>query len=115
MQEDSMPLWEVSARALPATTVRAPNWMVAMGLVLEQHGGVARMSMVACERLANGQIIVNDISTGMRLTVRPCVVPEAIPRRSSDSPFLDWMLDCLCDCARGATGGGGHLLGLVSG
>ena len=94
MQENKMPLWEVSARVLPATIVGAPNWMVAAGLVLEQHGNVAGMRMVACERLANGQVIVNDISTGMRLMVRPCVMPQTPPARASDSVLLDWMLEC---------------------
>jgi len=91
-----MPRWEISARTLPTVIVQAPNWMAAVGTALERLGRIGGMQRVACERLSNGAIIVNDISTGLRLTARPVLPGEAVP---AGTPLLDWMLDCVCDLA----------------
>ena len=81
--------WEISARTLPTIVVEAPNWMIAVGLAMERLGVLGGMERVACERLPNGQIIINDISTGLRLTACPVLVGP------QEAPFLDWMLDCI--------------------
>lgn len=89
--------WEISARTLPTVVVQAPNWLCAVGLALERLGVAGGMERVACERLQNGAVIVNDISTGLRMTARPVqpATAPAPPLPSAENPYLDWMLDCL--------------------
>lgn len=88
-------LWEISARTLPTIVVRAPNWMCAIGLAMQRLGVAGGMERVACERLQNGIVIVNDISTGLRMTARPVQATARAPVPNNDSPYLDWMLDCV--------------------
>lgn len=62
--------WKISGSTLEAE-VRAENWLVALGLALEENGSLPSVHQIACERLENGSIIVNDIQNRRRYRVQP--------------------------------------------
>lgn len=97
MNSQSPMLWEVSARTLPTVVVTAPNWMAAIGMAMDIHGLSDGMERVACERLRNGTIIINDLSSGRRITIRPR--PAATSDAPPERPLMDWMLDCVMEQA----------------
>lgn len=62
--------WLISGSTLQAE-VRAENWLVALGYALEQNGTLPSIHQMACERLENGSIIVNDLQNRRRYRVQP--------------------------------------------
>ena len=92
MGHQASTLWEISSRTLPTVVVAAPNWMAAVGLAMDRHRLSDGMERVACECLPNGIIILNDITTGRRLTIRRC---QSDPKPTPEQPLMDWMLDCV--------------------
>ena len=66
-----MTRFAVAARGQPTTEIDAPNWLVALGLGLEQLGHLPRLERLACEVLANGTIIARDAATGAGYVVQP--------------------------------------------
>ena len=60
--------------------VDAPNWLVALGVGLDQLGEVTSIDRLACEVLANGKVIARDVRTGTGFVVQIAVpTPETVP------------------------------------
>ena len=87
--------WEIGSRQYGIVVVEAPNWVAALGLALAEVGQDQGMDRVACERLPNGTIIVNDVSRGARFTVSPLApeLPPPGPQPQGGARYLDWMLE----------------------
>ena len=105
--------WEVRSIHHPVTTVQAPDWLSALGAALCALGLEAGLDRLACERLASGLVIANDVGRKVRFTVRdvtarpvepvrtrPRPKPRRSPRHSAaaaparrGAPYLDWMLE----------------------
>jgi hypothetical protein len=66
--------WAVESLGITATIVRARNWLMALGLGLQRMGIVEDIQQMACERLPNGAIIVNDIGNRKRFVVKPAAL-----------------------------------------
>lgn len=66
-----MSTFTVSARGAGSAQVKAPNWIVALGLGMEEIGATAVIERMACERLPNGTVIVRDIQSGAGFVVVP--------------------------------------------
>jgi len=95
-REQTQPSWEIRSLRQPIVVVDAPNWLAALGMALAELGCDDGMERIACERLPNGQIIVNDLSHQERYTVRPIACVRVPPSRLTMSEeaenVLDWML-----------------------
>lgn len=52
-------------------TLEAPNWIVAMGLGIEQLSGSTAIERLACEMLPNGTIIARDVRSGTGYVIQP--------------------------------------------
>lgn len=101
--------WEIRSIHHPVITVIAPTWLAALGAALSELGMEDGLERLACERLASGLIIANDVGRKKRFTVRDvtgrAVQPPrprpAPPRRppsqpkTPQGPYLDWMLEGL--------------------
>lgn len=69
-EENPESCWLISGRTL-SVTVRAENWLVALGYALEAHADMPDPDRLACEKLGNGSFIVNDLCNGRRYHVQP--------------------------------------------
>ncbi|MFT5680170.1 MAG: hypothetical protein ACI8RZ_001076 [Myxococcota bacterium] len=97
--------WEIRSIHHPVITVIAPNWLAALGAAMTELGLEEGLDRMACERLSNGRIIVNDVGRKMRFTVRETTKRAETPPEGPRSalrpepprrgPYLDWMLDGL--------------------
>ena len=67
------------SRRKGAVEVNAPNWLTALGMGLELLGGIEGMDRVACEVLANGQVLVRDARAGDGYVVQPMGMVELPP------------------------------------
>lgn len=65
-----MPTFEVNPSGAEPISVSADNWLVALGLVLEQRGRVGDLQRLACEVLPNGNVIAKDLKGGHRYVVQ---------------------------------------------
>lgn len=65
-----MPRFQVSTRGGDHITVIAGNWLTALGLGLDQLGGVTGLDRLACEVLANGTVIARDARSGTGFVVQ---------------------------------------------
>lgn len=54
-----------------AVEVSAGNWLIALGLGLEQLGLMPSLDRLACEVLSNGQVLVRDVRAGQGYVVQP--------------------------------------------
>lgn len=54
-----------------AVEVNAGNWLVALGLGLEQFGVMVGLDRLACEVLQNGQVLARDVRAGQGWVVQP--------------------------------------------
>jgi len=61
--------WKISGSSLEAE-VQGENWLVALGYALEADGNLSSVQQIACERLVNGSVIVNDIQNRRRYRVQ---------------------------------------------
>ncbi|MEL6345485.1 MAG: hypothetical protein AAFV53_20420 [Myxococcota bacterium] len=68
---DQIAAWEVRSLNHPAVVVHAHNWLEAFGLAMAEMGQDHELSRLACERLPNGQFLVNDLGRRERYTVLP--------------------------------------------
>ncbi len=50
--------------------VQAPDWLSALGIALRRLGLTSGIRRMACEVLANGDVIVNDLTHTRRFTVK---------------------------------------------
>ena len=111
--------WEIRSIHHPVMTVLAPDWLAALGAGLSELGLEDGLDRLACERLASGLIIANDVGRKVRFTVRDVTRRPAEPLRSRPrpkrsstprprkeaparasqlargGPYLDWMLEGL--------------------
>jgi hypothetical protein len=100
-------------------TVLAPDWLSALGAALGELGLEDGLNRLACERLASGLVIANDVGRKVRFTVRDVTrrpadplrsrprpkrsraqrasktPPGGVPPVSRGGPYLDWMLEGL--------------------
>lgn len=74
-----MATFSVSSRGLSTVEVRARNWMVALGLGLEEMGAGASVERLACEVLPNGTVIAREIRTGTGFIVQMVKDGEPTP------------------------------------
>ena len=70
------PYWQVSSISGVSMTLRAPNWMIALGKVLQGLGTADQVAHMACERRENGCVIVHDRSGTCQYVLRS--VPEVL-------------------------------------
>ena len=54
-----------------AVEVSAGNWVVALGMGLEQFGAIVGLDRLACEVLQNGQVLARDVRAGQGWVVQP--------------------------------------------
>ena len=104
--------WEIRSIHHPLVTVIAPNWLAALGAALEELSMESGLDRLACERLASGLIVANDVGRQVRFTIRDVTKRAAVVKRPSrpttttararpprpktpPGPYLDWMLDGL--------------------
>jgi hypothetical protein len=66
-------------------SVEASNWLVALGMGLDQMGIVTSIDRLACEVLPNGKVIARDVRTGTSFIVQ-AATPAARPERSESEP-----------------------------
>ena len=62
--------FRVSGQHLPPLTVTATDWMSALGAALNRIGQLGSISRMACERMSNGDVIVNDLTNRRRYVVQ---------------------------------------------
>ena len=62
--------WLVIATDRPPVRVSADNWLAALGEGLAELGTLESLARLACERLANGRVLANDLA-GRRYVVEP--------------------------------------------
>lgn len=111
--------WEIRSIHHPVIRVLAPDWLSALGAALSELGLDDGLERLACERLASGRIIANDVGRKTRYTVRDVTRRAVDPLRSRPrpgrstpqrsrraatgamssgsrgGPYLDWMLEGL--------------------
>jgi hypothetical protein len=78
--------WEIRSIHHPVMTVLAPDWLAALGAALSELGIEDGLNRLACERLASGLIIANDVGRKVRFTVRDVTRRPAAPLRSRPRP-----------------------------
>lgn len=89
-----MGLFLVSTRSGGAPVeVEAPNWLVALGVGLDQLGSVTSIDRLACEVLQNGKVIARDVRTGTGFVVQAAdsatdTVAEAAPADPDEEETL---------------------------
>lgn len=81
------------SRRKGAVEVNAANWLIALGLGLEQLGVMSGLDRVACEVLQNGQVLARDARFGdgyvvqpMGLTDIPAVIEEGTEELMMEAP-----------------------------
>jgi hypothetical protein len=74
--------YKVVPAGAEALEVEGDNWIIALGVALEQVGAATRMSRLACETLPNGTVIAKDLRGSGRFVVQPLA-------ESSDDPPSD--------------------------
>jgi len=81
----------VSVRGGGTASVDAPNWLAALGVGLDQFGGVSTIDRLACEVLVNGTVLARDARTGRGYVVRPIggTDDRAGGARTCEDPALD--------------------------
>lgn len=62
--------WLITATDRPPVQVQARNWLAALGEGMALLGVLDPLARLACERLANGRILANDLA-GRRYVVEP--------------------------------------------
>ncbi|MFK7929906.1 MAG: GAF domain-containing protein [Myxococcota bacterium] len=78
-----MKTFVVSPAGKKPVPIKAPNWMVALGEVLNDLHALDALQRLACEVLPNGTVIATDLKGGGRF-----VVQERLPVTSSH-PLMD--------------------------
>ncbi len=82
-------LWRVSSPDTAPVTLRATDWISALGGALHQLGRSQHINRMACERLLNGDLIINDLTHDSRYVVQhlstaaDLLMPGAAPKRST--------------------------------
>lgn len=96
--------FSISSRGLPTVQVTGPNWVVALGLGLEEIGQEQpTIERLACERLPNGTVIARDITTGTGYIVQQVeagqvsIVDESEELVLSAPPDTDEQLNQISD------------------
>ena len=78
----SLVRFRISSQHLPPLTVTATDWMSALGAALHRIGQIGGIDRMACERMANGDVIVNDLTNRRRYVVQ--VLPSLIEEDYED-------------------------------
>ena len=92
-----MSYYSVSSRGLETLELQANNWLIALGLGLEQYGRVDGIERLACEDLGNGTVIARDIQSGAGFIVSRSHAPKPAPPPPSKS-----LMRTAIDAIRGA-------------
>jgi len=71
-----MGCFSISSLGVNAIEVRAPNWIAALGLGLEELGRADSINRLACEVLPNGTVIARDIQSGTGYVVQGVEEPD---------------------------------------
>ena len=69
--------YTVVPAGLEPEQIEAPNWLIALGRVLENNGRVGHLRRLACEVLPNGSVIVKELHGSDRYVVHETVPEEA--------------------------------------
>jgi hypothetical protein len=78
------------SRRKGAVEVNAANWLIALGLGLEQLGVMMGLDRVACEVLPNGQVLARDARFGDGYVVQPMGMAELpMVEESGDELMLE--------------------------
>ena len=72
-------LWRVSSPYTAPVTIRATDWISALGAALYQLGRTDQIERMACERLPNGEVIVNDLTLERRYVVQKLADATDLP------------------------------------
>ncbi|MFT5680462.1 MAG: hypothetical protein ACI8RZ_001368 [Myxococcota bacterium] len=72
-------LWRVSSPYTAPVTLRATDWITALGSALHQLGRADRIDSMACERLSNGDLIINDLTHECRYIVQQLAGARDLP------------------------------------
>ena len=62
--------FRISSQHLSPIILAATDWMSAFGAALHQLGRVGGIQRMACERMSNGNIIVNDMTNRRRYVIQ---------------------------------------------
>lgn len=74
-----MPRFRIQSVRHGDREVNGTNWLVALGVALEQLGLAASLGRLACEVLRNGQVLVRDAALGEGFVVQPMGLLETGP------------------------------------
>jgi hypothetical protein len=72
-------LWRVSSPYTAPVTLRATDWISALGAALHQLGRAEHIDRMACERLPNGDLIINDLTHDCRYIVQMLAAAADLP------------------------------------
>lgn len=97
-----MSTFSVAARGSTSVQVVAPNWIVALGLGIEEIGAATSIERLACERLPNGTVIVRDTQSGAGFVVSP-LEQDAVDEELLVVPFDSVVEELHLEALEGAT------------
>ncbi|MDG1479033.1 MAG: hypothetical protein P8R54_05545 [Myxococcota bacterium] len=76
LNSDLTMLWRISSPDTAPVTLRATDWISALGAALHQLGRSQHINRMACERLRNGDLIINDLTHDSRYVVQHLSIAE---------------------------------------
>ena len=82
-------LWRVSSPHTAPVTLRATDWISALGAALHQLGWLEQINRMACERLPNGDLIINDLTHDSRYIVQKLAGAADLPPLEADEEITE--------------------------